>query len=133
MKISSRTYQILRLRARKHPTITICLLIFFQQIIEPAVYVQSKPHLGKLRPAGHSRPFVCTCPAHARSIVNLKKIFQPCIQCHCVAFILKGHSYYFHMDIHLRDQIQDFCVKKGHDIPQLSDEDWLADLGLLWM
>ena len=29
----------------------------------------------------------------------------------------------------LRDQIQDFCVKKGHDIPSLSDEDWLADIG----
>lgn len=29
----------------------------------------------------------------------------------------------------LRDQIQDFCVKKGHDVPELSDEDWVADLG----
>ncbi|XP_078134287.1 general transcription factor II-I repeat domain-containing protein 2A-like [Sander vitreus] len=29
----------------------------------------------------------------------------------------------------LREQIQDFCVKKGHDIPELSDEDWVADLG----
>lgn len=29
----------------------------------------------------------------------------------------------------LRDQIQDFCVVKGHDIPQLSDEDLVADLG----
>ncbi|XP_078120393.1 general transcription factor II-I repeat domain-containing protein 2A-like [Sander vitreus] len=29
----------------------------------------------------------------------------------------------------LRNQIQDFCVKKGHDIPELSDEDWVADLG----
>lgn len=28
----------------------------------------------------------------------------------------------------LRDQIQDFCVKKGHDVPELSDEDWVADL-----
>ncbi|KAM3859884.1 general transcription factor II-I repeat domain-containing protein 2A-like [Diretmus argenteus] len=29
----------------------------------------------------------------------------------------------------LRDQIQNFCGKKGHDIPELSDEDWVADLG----
>ncbi|XP_038564407.1 general transcription factor II-I repeat domain-containing protein 2A-like [Micropterus salmoides] len=29
----------------------------------------------------------------------------------------------------LRDQIQDFCVKKGHDVPELSDEDWVTDLG----
>jgi len=29
----------------------------------------------------------------------------------------------------LRDQIQDFCVKKGHDVPELTDEDWVADLG----
>ncbi|XP_060779093.1 general transcription factor II-I repeat domain-containing protein 2A-like [Neoarius graeffei] len=29
----------------------------------------------------------------------------------------------------LRDQIQDFCVKKGHDIPELSDKDWVAALG----
>lgn len=29
----------------------------------------------------------------------------------------------------LRDQIQNFCEKKGHDIPELSDEDWVADLG----
>ncbi|KAG7517506.1 general transcription factor II-I repeat domain-containing protein 2-like [Solea senegalensis] len=28
----------------------------------------------------------------------------------------------------LRDQIQNFCGKKGHDIPELSDEDWVADL-----
>lgn len=26
-------------------------------------------------------------------------------------------------------QIQDFCVKKGHAVPELSDEDWVADLG----
>jgi len=29
----------------------------------------------------------------------------------------------------LREEIQDFCVKKGNDIPQLSDADWMADLG----
>lgn len=29
----------------------------------------------------------------------------------------------------LRDQIRDFCVGKGHDVPELSDEDWVADLG----
>ncbi|KAM3850152.1 general transcription factor II-I repeat domain-containing protein 2A-like [Diretmus argenteus] len=29
----------------------------------------------------------------------------------------------------LRDQIQNFCGKKGHDIPELSEEDWVADLG----
>ena len=29
----------------------------------------------------------------------------------------------------LRDQIQDFCVKKGHDVPELLDKDWVADLG----
>lgn len=29
----------------------------------------------------------------------------------------------------LREQIQDFCVKKGHAVPELSDEDWVADLG----
>ena len=29
----------------------------------------------------------------------------------------------------LRKEIQEFCVKKGHDIPQLSDADWLTDLG----
>ena len=29
----------------------------------------------------------------------------------------------------LRDQIQDFCVEKGHDITELSDKDWVADLG----
>ncbi|XP_023812089.1 general transcription factor II-I repeat domain-containing protein 2B-like [Oryzias latipes] len=29
----------------------------------------------------------------------------------------------------LRGQIQDFCVDKGHDVPELSDEDWVADLG----
>uniref|UniRef100_A0A669BDA4 SPIN-DOC-like zinc-finger domain-containing protein n=1 Tax=Oreochromis niloticus TaxID=8128 RepID=A0A669BDA4_ORENI len=29
----------------------------------------------------------------------------------------------------LREQIQDFCVKKGHGVPELSDEDWVADLG----
>lgn len=29
----------------------------------------------------------------------------------------------------LRDQIQDFCMKKGHHIPELSDEDWVTDLG----
>ena len=29
----------------------------------------------------------------------------------------------------LRDQIQEFCIQKGHDVPELSDNDWLADLG----
>ncbi|KAJ4946944.1 hypothetical protein JOQ06_008987 [Pogonophryne albipinna] len=29
----------------------------------------------------------------------------------------------------LREEIQDFCVNKGKDIPQLSDADWMADLG----
>ncbi|GCC20672.1 hypothetical protein chiPu_0019237 [Chiloscyllium punctatum] len=29
----------------------------------------------------------------------------------------------------LREEIQDFCVKKGNGIPQLSDADWIADLG----
>ncbi|GCC23330.1 hypothetical protein chiPu_0001724 [Chiloscyllium punctatum] len=29
----------------------------------------------------------------------------------------------------LREAIQDFCVKKGNGIPQLSDADWIADLG----
>ncbi|KAL3975343.1 C-C motif chemokine 24 [Sarotherodon galilaeus] len=29
----------------------------------------------------------------------------------------------------LREQIQDFCVKKGHGVPELSDEYWVADLG----
>ncbi|CAB4067620.1 unnamed protein product [Lepeophtheirus salmonis] len=29
----------------------------------------------------------------------------------------------------LRDLIQDYCGKKGRDIPELSDEDWVADLG----
>ncbi|GCC26196.1 hypothetical protein chiPu_0004611 [Chiloscyllium punctatum] len=28
-----------------------------------------------------------------------------------------------------REEIQDFCVKKGNGIPQLSDADWIADLG----
>lgn len=28
----------------------------------------------------------------------------------------------------LREEIEDFCVKKGNDIPQLSDADWTADL-----
>ncbi|GCC19994.1 hypothetical protein chiPu_0018667 [Chiloscyllium punctatum] len=28
----------------------------------------------------------------------------------------------------LREEIQDFCVKKGNGIPQLSDADWIADL-----
>ncbi|GCC27427.1 hypothetical protein chiPu_0005851 [Chiloscyllium punctatum] len=29
----------------------------------------------------------------------------------------------------LREEIQDFCVKEGNGIPQLSDADWIADLG----
>ncbi|GCC25594.1 hypothetical protein chiPu_0004005 [Chiloscyllium punctatum] len=29
----------------------------------------------------------------------------------------------------LREEIQDFCVKKGNGIPQLSDADWIAGLG----
>ncbi|XP_072412122.1 general transcription factor II-I repeat domain-containing protein 2A-like [Chiloscyllium punctatum] len=29
----------------------------------------------------------------------------------------------------LKEEIQDFCVKKGNGIPQLSDTDWIADLG----
>ncbi|GCC38090.1 hypothetical protein chiPu_0016601 [Chiloscyllium punctatum] len=29
----------------------------------------------------------------------------------------------------LREETQDFCVKKGNGIPQLSDADWIADLG----
>ncbi|KAM4555660.1 general transcription factor II-I repeat domain-containing protein 2A-like [Odontesthes bonariensis] len=29
----------------------------------------------------------------------------------------------------LRVQIQDFCAKKGHDIPEFSDDEWVADLG----
>lgn len=33
----------------------------------------------------------------------------------------------------LREEIHEFCVKKGNDIPQLSDADWIAvwiaDLG----
>ncbi|GCC26592.1 hypothetical protein chiPu_0005010 [Chiloscyllium punctatum] len=29
----------------------------------------------------------------------------------------------------LREEIQDFCVKKENGIPQLSDADWIADLG----
>ncbi|GCC21067.1 hypothetical protein chiPu_0019534 [Chiloscyllium punctatum] len=28
-----------------------------------------------------------------------------------------------------REEIQDFCVKKGNGIPQLSDADWITDLG----
>uniref|UniRef100_A0A8P4KHA8 General transcription factor II-I repeat domain-containing protein 2A n=1 Tax=Dicentrarchus labrax TaxID=13489 RepID=A0A8P4KHA8_DICLA len=30
---------------------------------------------------------------------------------------------------HLREEIREFCVKKGNYIPQLSDADWMADLG----
>ncbi|XP_074501494.1 general transcription factor II-I repeat domain-containing protein 2A-like [Sebastes fasciatus] len=29
----------------------------------------------------------------------------------------------------LRKEIHEFCVKKGKDIPQLTDADWIADLG----
>uniref|UniRef100_UPI0037E9C4C4 general transcription factor II-I repeat domain-containing protein 2A-like n=1 Tax=Semicossyphus pulcher TaxID=241346 RepID=UPI0037E9C4C4 len=29
----------------------------------------------------------------------------------------------------LREEIHEFCVKKENDIPQLSDADWIADLG----
>ena len=29
----------------------------------------------------------------------------------------------------LREELQEFRVKKGNDVPQLSDTDWLADLG----
>ncbi|GCC25077.1 hypothetical protein chiPu_0003482 [Chiloscyllium punctatum] len=29
----------------------------------------------------------------------------------------------------LREEMQDFCVKKGNGIPQLSDADWISDLG----
>ncbi|GCC31984.1 hypothetical protein chiPu_0010444 [Chiloscyllium punctatum] len=29
----------------------------------------------------------------------------------------------------LREETQDFCVKKGNGIPQLSDTDWIAELG----
>ncbi|KAL7827617.1 hypothetical protein SRHO_G00333350 [Serrasalmus rhombeus] len=30
----------------------------------------------------------------------------------------------------LRAQIQEFCEKKGEDIPELSDTHWMADLAL---
>ncbi|GCC31933.1 hypothetical protein chiPu_0010393 [Chiloscyllium punctatum] len=29
----------------------------------------------------------------------------------------------------LREEIPDFCVKKGNSLPQLSDADWITDLG----
>ena len=29
----------------------------------------------------------------------------------------------------LRDQMQDICVKKGNDVPELSDKYWVADFG----
>uniref|UniRef100_A0AAY5KZX0 HAT C-terminal dimerisation domain-containing protein n=1 Tax=Esox lucius TaxID=8010 RepID=A0AAY5KZX0_ESOLU len=67
---------------------------------------------------------------HRQSVVFLEEneIEHGDISYHCtVRWLSLGKVLKSFWD--LRDQIQDFCVKKGHNIPELSDKDFMADLG----